>query len=145
MAVIENTLATAHPLNPIYTNGKTLKSVFASFTPSSATDVYVLATGLTGDTIVRKVIVNSQANESVTDFKIGAYEHATGKELSADAIVGTADLSEAQTNAHLTLKNANKSIKDSVKAKIDPIGGYDLCAKVNATGEAPIEVELVLE
>ena len=161
MALFENALSVANPLDPSFTVGKKLRIVNAVINVGSTSakgDVYVLAKGLTATSRIAGIVLpkGSAAVTGLSDVDFGFYASRTSQSLDgsgnlvdnntvidADALVDGATFASAKGSIDLlgdgvSSFDPSKSIAElcSLSGQDFPAHGVDVCATLNAVGTA---------
>lgn len=146
---------TADPKNPIYSTGKVLKTVVATFsTTTTANDYAVLAQSLPSTAIIRGIRFpqGTGATSGNTDIDFGFYAHE-GAVVDKDALADGVSFAAAKGAAtdvlgsNIASFDFKKTIGEllGVATKDQPIGGYDLCATVNTGAAGTYTAEILIE
>lgn len=161
MALFENALSTAKPLDPSFTVGKKLRTVQAVINVGSTSatgDVYVLAKGLPATARIAGIVLpkGSAAVTGMSDVDFGFYASQTEKSLDGsgnlvdsnvvidkDALVDGATFASAKGSIDLlgdgvSSFDPTKSIGElcSLSSQDFPAHGVDVCATMNTIGTA---------
>lgn len=162
MALFENALSVAKPLDPSFTVGKKLRTVNAVINTGSTSangDVYILAKGLPATARIAGIVLpkGSAAVTGLSDVDFGFYASHTSESLDGsgnlvinntvidkDALVDGATFASAKGFAIDLLGDGvssfdpTKSIGElcSLSSQDFPAHGVDVCATLNAVGTA---------
>lgn len=160
MAIIENALAAAKPLDTMFTSGKRPRIVQAQINivgnTTAANDVFILAKGLPASARVARIMLPKGAGAvtGLSDVDFGFYQSQTNKVIDADAVADGVTFASALANIDLVGKNVSnfKTTADIATlcghgVEDIPAAGYDLCATINAVGttSGTIDLDIVIE
>lgn len=160
MAVIENALAEAKPLDTMFTLGKRVRLVQAQIGIVGGTtaqdDVFVLAKGLPATARVVRIMLpkGASAITGLSDVDFGFYQSQTNKVVDADAVADGVTFASALACVDLVGKNISsfETTADIATlcgngAEEIPAYGYDLCATINAVGSTSgtIDLDILVE
>jgi len=161
MALFENALSVAKPLDPSFTVGKKVRTVNAVINTGSTSangDVYILAKGLPATARIAGIFLpkGSAAVTGLSDVDFGFYASHTSESLDGngnlvvnntvidkDALADGVTFASAKGAIDLLGDNVSnfdptKSIGElcSLSAQDFPAHGVDVCATLNAVGTA---------
>jgi len=154
----KNAYAVAKPLDPIFTVGKTLRTVQAKLALKDTAngDVVILAEGLPATARIVRVMLPKgvTAITGVSDIDFGFYASKTNKVIDKDAVAD--GVSFASNLANIDLVGSNIDSFDATKdiatlcgldSQNIPAYGFDFCATLNTKGSATasIELDIVIE
>lgn len=155
MAIIENPLAAAKPLDPMFTLGRHVRIVQAQINvvggTTAANDVFVLAKGLPAAARIVRIMTpkGTPAVTGLTDVDFGFYQSQTNKVVDADAVADGVTFASALGNLDLVGKNVTSFATTADIATLCghgaediPAYGYDLCATINAIGSTGGVIDL---
>jgi hypothetical protein len=160
MAVEQTTGFTAKPTDPLYTTGKYLRSVFASYTKAGSDKsgtVVPLAKGLPLDVQVVGIRFPRGCAQSANtnDMDIGVYRAGSTVAIDADALVDGLSLHSAALEDGYDALGLNVSgfdytetLGEILSKETDEAyhGGVDVCMTINTSGTtaAQFDMELLL-
>lgn len=160
MAIFENALSVAKPLDPMFSVGKKVRVVQAQINvvggTTAADDIFILAKGLPAAARIVRIMTpkGTPAITGLTDVDFGFYQSQSNKVIDADAVVDGASFASAGACLDLVGKNiSNFAVSADIAtlcghgADDIPAAGYDLCATINAIGSASgvIDLDIVVE
>ena len=160
MAIIENALATAKPLDTMFTSGKRVRVVQAQIgivgNTTAANDVFILAKGLPAAARVVRIMLpkGAAAITGLSDVDFGFYQSQTNKVIDIDAVADGVTFASALGCIDLVGKNVSSFATTADIATLCghgandiPAAGYDLCATIKAVGttSGTIDLDIIIE
>lgn len=158
MAQVETLGYAADPSNPLYTNGKVIRTVVAQISidaDAAAGDIHKLAQGLPVDAHVLAIRLprGSAQIADLTDVDFGLYRNDNEAVLDADILADGVNFSAAAKTGPQDLLGENltydltKDIGElvSLESDTEPSGGVDICATINAEGSGTGTITVYLD